>query len=86
MASPRPRRWAALGVIAAFVVGVSVMRPAVLRLFALAQSVQQLPEGETRQARMAELQALRLRAAALGRWVAGLLAVGVAAMAIARYL
>ena len=75
------------GVIAivAFLLGVFVMRPSVLKAGALAQGVAALPEGTERQARMAEVQRLRKRAAVAGRVVATLLAVAVLAMAVARY-
>ena len=72
--------------IVAFVIGVFVMRPAALRVAVLVTGLDQVPEGPARQARQAEIQGLRLRAAAAARWVAGLLAIAVATMAVARYL
>ncbi|HEX9579827.1 MAG TPA: hypothetical protein VF970_01855 [Gemmatimonadales bacterium] len=72
--------------IVAFVIGVFVMRPTVLKAGALAQAAAQVPEGPGREAQMAEAQRLRRRAAVLGRVVAGLLSVTVLAMAVARYV
>lgn len=72
--------------IVAFVIGVFIMRPAVLKAGAMAQAAAQLPEGPDRTARMAEVQGLRKRAAVGGRAVAVLLAVTVLAMAVARYV
>jgi hypothetical protein len=76
----------AVAAIAGFVVGVFVMRRSTLRAIALAQSVPQLAEGPERQARMAEIDRLRMLAARSAHWVAGLLLIAVAAMAVARYL
>lgn len=70
----------------AFTIGMSVLRPAALRVGPLAQSAGQLPEGPEREARLAEVARLRRRSALGGRWVAGLLAVAVIGMAAARYL
>ena len=72
--------------IVAFVLGVFVMRPAVLQAGAMAQAAAQLPEGPPRDSQMTEVQRLRRRAAVFGRVVAGLLAVTVLAMAVARYV
>jgi len=76
----------ALAAIVAFILGVAVMRPAVLRAGVLAQTMAQLATGQEHHARLAEIQALRLRSAAAGRIVAALLLVASAAMAVARYL
>lgn len=72
--------------IVAFVIGVFVMRSAALRVATLVPGLEQLPEGPARQARQAEIQLLRQRAAAATRWVAGFLAIAVVTMAVARYL
>lgn len=69
----------------AFAIGVGVMRPAQLKAFALAQQLAQAG-GSAPEARQTELAALRRRATVSLRWVAALLVVAVAAMAIARYL
>jgi len=76
----------AVSAIVAFVIGVFVMRAATLKAGALSQTLAQLTEASAREARMAEIQALRLRAAQAARWVAALLAIAVATMAVARYL
>lgn len=75
-----------IAALVAFTIGMSVMRPAAKRLGPLAQSAQQLPEGPERKARLGEIQRLRRRTATAGRWVAGLLALAVTGMALARYV
>lgn len=75
----------AAAAIAAFVVGVAVMRPAMMRAGALAQSAAQAAP-EQRQAQLAAAQAMRERGARAGQVVAVLIALAVAAMALARYL
>jgi uncharacterized membrane protein len=72
--------------IVAFLVGFFVMRGSIVRAMALGRSLAQLAEGPERQARMAEIDRLRRRAAISSHWVAGLLLIAVAAMAVARYL
>lgn len=72
--------------IVAFVVGITIMRPATMKAGALAQTLPQLTDAAARNARQAEIQALRTRAARAANWVAGLLGVAVLAMAVARYL
>ncbi|MGH7538405.1 MAG: hypothetical protein ACREMF_07210, partial [Gemmatimonadales bacterium] len=59
--------------------------PAQLKAFALAQQLAQAG-GTAPEARQAELAALRRRGTVSMRWVAALLAVAVAAMAVGRYL
>jgi uncharacterized membrane protein len=71
--------------IAAFVLGVSIVRPAMQRAAALAQSAATAPAAE-RDAQLATAQRLRMRAGAAGAAVAGLLALAVLAMALARYV
>ncbi len=75
----------AAAAIVAFILGVSVMRTAMLRAASIVQALPNSPPQE-REARMAEAQALRVRAAKIGRIVAALLTVTVFAMAIARYV
>lgn len=78
----------ALGAVFALVglgFGVFGMRASVLKAMALGQSLAQLPEA-AREGTMAQIQALRARAAAAGKIVAGLLGAAVALMAIARYV
>ncbi len=76
----------AVAAIVAFGIGVGVMRPATMKANALSQTLPQLTEASARDARMAEVQSLRLRAARAARQVASLLAIAVATMAVARYL
>ncbi len=75
----------ALAAVIAYVIGLFVMRRSALgagRLSAQMQSV----EGDTRAALQTRVQTLQGRARTSARWVAGLLAIAVGAMAIARYL
>lgn len=67
----------ALLALLAFLLGITLMRPTMLRAAALAQDPV---------ANKAELQRLRARGAAVARVVVALLLVAVAAMAVARYL
>lgn len=69
----------------AFALGVVVMRPAMLHAAELSKAAAQAagPDGD---ARLATAQRLRAKAAAVGRWVAALLTLSVAAMALARYV
>lgn len=76
----------AVAAIVGFVVGVFVMRRSVVRSMALAQSLPELAEGPERQQRTAAIDRLRQRAAMSAHWVAALLLIAVAAMAVARYL
>jgi hypothetical protein len=71
--------------ITAFVIGISVMRPAMLKAVALGQAAAQASPAE-REAIMAQAQRLRMRAMGAGKWVAWLLGLTAAAMAVARYL
>jgi hypothetical protein len=75
----------ALAALVAFVIGLSILRPALLRAAALSQAAAQAPAAE-RDAQMATVQTLRVRAAVAGRVVAGLLVLAAATMAVARYL
>ncbi|MCL4865806.1 MAG: hypothetical protein KJZ47_07920 [Gemmatimonadales bacterium] len=72
--------------IVGFLLGIGVMRPAMLRVMAIAQGMAQVTDEATRAARQAEMQRLRARASLMGRVVAVLLVVATAAMAVARYL
>jgi len=71
--------------IVAFILGIKVVRPSMLRAAKLAQEAGAAALAE-RDTRMAEVQALRSRAGKAGVAVAMLLALTVAAMAVARYL
>jgi hypothetical protein len=72
--------------VAAFVLGVSVMRPTALRVLALGAAAMQAPEGAERERVMAEMGPLRNRLRTVVRWIAVLLAGAVLAMAAARYV
>ena len=80
MATPMGKGFAIGGAAAllAFLLGVIVVRPAMMRQMKLAESRDP--------AFAAEIQRLRARGAATGRWVAILLLFALAAMAVARYL
>jgi len=75
-----------LASVVAYGIGITVMRPSMLRAAALAQGMGPGLGEQERQARMVEAQALRARGAAAGRMVTGLLLFALATMAVARYL
>lgn len=72
--------------ILAFAIGVSGMRASTLKASRLGKALASIADGGEREAMQAEIQRLRLRAAASARWVAALLVIAVATMAVARYL
>ena len=74
-----------LAAIVAYALGMTVMRPSMLRAAVLMQDAGSLA-GAEREARTAEVSRLRARAGSAGRTVAGLLIVAVSAMAVARYV
>jgi hypothetical protein len=74
-----------LAAIVGFAIGITVLRPSVLRAAALGQAAAQAAPAE-RDMQLAQVQALRQRAAAAGSWVAALLTVAVLTMAAGRYL
>jgi hypothetical protein len=71
--------------LVALSLGLGVVRPSILRAAALAQAATAGPAAE-RQAGMAAADELRARAGRASRYVAGLLAVAAACMAVGRYL
>ncbi len=78
-----------LGGLAAFVawvLGMAILRPSMLKAMALGQSLGPSTSAEERQRIMGEAQRLRGRAAAASRATAYLLLFAVTAMAVARYL
>jgi uncharacterized membrane protein len=75
-----------LAAILAWLVGMIVLRPSMLKAMALAQSLGPSTSADDRQRVMAEAQQLRIRAAAASLATAWLLLFAVAAMAVARYL
>ncbi len=72
--------------IVGFLLGILVMRPAMLRIGALAQGMAEVSSETERADRQRTIQALRIRASTMGRVVAVLLILATAAMAVARYL
>lgn len=72
--------------VLAFVIGVFVMRASTLRAGRLGTALASGSQDEQRETIQAEIQTLRVRAASSARWVAGLLLIAVATMAVARYL
>lgn len=77
--------WGGVAAILSFVIGIVVMRPAMMRSMKLAESLPSLPPDQ-RAARSAEIQRLRARGAIMGRVVTVLLLIALALMAVARYL
>ena len=71
--------------ILAYGIGMTVMRPSMMRAMTLGQTLSSATPAE-REQRMAEMQRLRARGAAAGRWVGLLLIAAVAAMAVGRYV
>lgn len=70
----------------AFMIGVHVLRPTVLRIGPLAQAAAEAPAGAEKDAKLALVQALRRKAMFSGRWVGALLAFAVITMGIGRYV
>lgn len=75
----------ALAAIIAFVLGVTIVRPSMLRAAALTQAAGAAPPHE-RETKLAQAQALRTRGAQAGGIVALLLAIATGAMAVGRYV
>jgi hypothetical protein len=72
--------------IVAIIIGITVMRPAGARVFAIATQLPGLRDDSEKQALMAEMDRLRARLAVAGRIVFMLLVAAVALMAVARYI
>ena len=79
-------RTGALSARGAFLLGVVVMRPAMMQGMTLTQAAMQVPAGPDRVAQLAAIGPLRRRATLTLRWVALLLGITVSLMAVARYL
>lgn len=77
--------WGATAALLAFVLGIVVMRPAMIRATRLSESLA-TASPEERAARSAEIQRLRARGSVMGRVVAVLLLIALGLMAVARYL
>lgn len=75
-----------LAAIVAWLLGVAVLRPSMMKAMALGQSLGASAGAEERQRVMGEAQRFRARAASAGRATAYLLLFSVTAMAVARYL
>jgi hypothetical protein len=75
----------AAAALVAFVIGVAVMRPAAMRLWAIAREMPQAQDEGRRAALMAEAGTLRDKARTSARVVAVFLFIAVAGMATARY-
>ena len=75
-----------LAAIVAWLLGVVVLRPSMLKAMALMQTLGPSTSAEQRQSTMAEAERLRHRAGRAGKATAHLVLFAVAAMAIARYL
>jgi hypothetical protein len=75
-----------LAAIVAWILGIAVLRPSMMKAMALGQSLGPSTSPEERQKVMAEAQRLRARAATASRATAYLLFFALAAMAVARYL
>jgi hypothetical protein len=76
----------ALAAIVALVIGLAILRPRALRVSALMQELATAPAGPDRDAKMSTVQALRASTVAAGRWIAVLLVIATACMAVARYI
>jgi uncharacterized membrane protein len=87
MATPMGQAYAWGGAIAllALLIGMVVMRPAMMRSMKLMESMASAPP-EQRAAISAEMQRLRARGTTLGKVVTGMLLFTLALMAVARYL
>jgi hypothetical protein len=77
--------WGGVAAIVAFLLGIIVMRPAMVRSMQLAGTLGSVTPDE-RARTQAEIQRLRARAAGMGRVVTILLLFALGAMAVARYL
>lgn len=71
--------------VMAFVIGITIYRPAMMRAAAIAASLASGSESE-RASRNAELSGLRARSKLSGHVIGGLLLLSVVAMAVGRYL
>ena len=77
--------WGATAALAAFLLGIIVMRPAMMKAAKLAESLATVP-AEERAVRMVEMQRLRARGSVMGKVVAVLLLIALGLMAVARYV
>ena len=75
----------AVAAVLAFILGAAVVRPAMMKAFALGQRAGAAAPDE-RGTLLAQAKSLRARATRMSLWVAGLLIVAASAMAIGRYV
>ena len=75
-----------LASIVAYALGITVMRPSMMRAVTLGQTLGGLTDASERERVMGEISKLRGRGVSVGRAVGGLLIFAVAAMGVARYL
>ncbi|MGE5801865.1 MAG: hypothetical protein ACM358_06385 [Gemmatimonadota bacterium] len=87
MATPMGKGFAAGGAIAllAFLIGIVVMRPAMMRSMKLMQEIASAPP-DRRPGMQAEIQKIRARGEVLGKVVTVMLLLTLGLMAVARYL
>lgn len=76
----------AVTALVAFGLGVFIMRPNALKLGAMMETLAKTPEGPARAALAADMTGPRAKMAATAPWVAGLLAITTACMALGRYV
>lgn len=72
--------------VLAFIIGVFGVRALTLRAGGLTAALASVPDDQERERMQAEIQRVRGRSAASAMWVARLLIIAVAAMAVARYM
>lgn len=75
----------ALGIVA-FVLGLAIARPSMMRAMAIMQTLGSASSDEERQQRTREAQRLRTRSGVVGQLVAWMLLIAAASMSVARYL
>lgn len=72
--------------ILAYLIGIMIMRPSMLRALALTQTMAQVSDESERRTQQKQIQALRSRARTSGQVVATLLVLATGVMAVGRYL
>jgi hypothetical protein len=78
--------WGGVAAIVAFLLGIALMRPAMVRSLRLAEALGGATTPDERARMQTEIQRLRARAAGIGRVVTILLLIALGLMAVARYL
>ena len=77
--------WGGTAAIVAFLIGIIVVRPSMMKMMKLGESMPSAPPDQ-RPAIQAQMQKLRARGATMGKVVAALLLIALALMAVARYV